>query len=143
MKIITITVAMTAMLCSIGFMTPTQQDAGDALGATDITVVKAHQGKPFSGDYHATIAGYTKNEFNAAGVQKKFGQPGFTDYPSEIYVPAGEYEVQVYYFRNLTSHRPQALYRVRHARGQVQRQQDRAEQEALRGFNKNPELLYL
>ena len=117
MKIITITIAMTAMLCSCGFMTPTQQDAGDALGTTDITVVKAHQEKPFSGNYHATIIGYTKNDSNAAGVQKKFEQPGFTDYPSESCVQAGEYEVQVYYFWSLTSHRPQALYRVHHARG--------------------------
>ena len=97
---------MTAMLCSCGFMTPTQQYVGDALGATAIAVIKTHQGKPFSGDYHATIIGYTKIESHGAGEQKKFGLPGFTDYPSEIHVLAGEYEVQVYCFKGLTSHRP-------------------------------------
>lgn len=69
-------------------------------------MVKAHQGKPFSGDYHATIIGHTKNESNGAGEQKKFGLPGFTDFPSEIHLLAGEYDVQVYCFKGLTSRRP-------------------------------------
>lgn len=110
MKKLSLAVAMTAMLCSCGFMTPTQQYAGDTLGATDIAVVKAHQGKPLSGDYHATIIGYTKNESNGAGEQKKFGLPGFTDYPREIHVLAGEYDVQVYCFKGLTGHRPRQKF---------------------------------
>jgi hypothetical protein len=105
-KKISLAVAMTALLSACGFMTPTQQYAGDALGATDIAVVKGYLGKPFSDDYHATITGYTKNESSGAGERKKFGLPGFTDYPNEIHVLAGEYEVQVYCFKGLTSHRP-------------------------------------
>ena len=38
--------------------------------------------------------------------QKKFGLPGFTDYPSEIHLLAGEYDVQIYCFKGLTSYRP-------------------------------------
>jgi hypothetical protein len=106
MKKISISAVMAAMLCSCGFMTPTQQYAGDALGATDIAVVKGYLGKPFSGDYHATITGYIKNESFGPGERKKFGLPGFTDYPNEIHVKAGEYEVQLYCFKGLTSHRP-------------------------------------
>ena len=52
MKKLSLAIAMTAMLCSCGFMTPTQQYAGDALAATAVAVIKAHQGKPFSSDYH-------------------------------------------------------------------------------------------
>jgi hypothetical protein len=105
-KKLSLAVLMTALLGACGFMTPTQQYAGDALGATDIAVVKGYLGKPFSGDYHATIIGYTKNESNGPGERKKFGLPGFTDYPNEIHVLAGEYEMQVYCFKGLTSHRP-------------------------------------
>ncbi len=106
MKKLSLAIAMTAMLCSCGFMTPTQQYAGNALAATAVAVIKAHHGKPFSGDYHATIIGHTKNEANGAGEQKKFGLPGFTDYPSEIHLLAGEYDVQIYCFKGLTSYRP-------------------------------------
>ncbi len=106
MKKITITVAMTAMLCSCGFMTPAKQYAGDALRLSDVAAIKGYLGTPFSGDYHATIIGYTKIEVSGPGERKKFGLPGFTDYPNEIHVRAGEYEVQVYCFRGLTSHQP-------------------------------------
>ena len=106
MKKISISVVMAAMLCSCGFMTPAKQYAGDGLGLSDVAVIKGYLGTPFSGDYHATIIGYTKNESNGPGELKKFGLPGFTDYPNEIHVLAGEYEVQVYCFRGLTSHRP-------------------------------------
>ena len=87
-------------------MTPAKQYAGDGLGASDIAVIKSYVGNPFSDEYHATITGYTKNEPTGPGEQKKFGLPGFTDYPSEIHVLAGEYEVQVYCFKGLSSHRP-------------------------------------
>lgn len=68
--------------------------------------IKSHVGSPFSDEYHATISGYTKSESTGFAEQKKFGLPGFTDYPKEIHVPAGEYEVQVYCFWGLTNHRP-------------------------------------
>lgn len=106
MKNIFIAAVTTAMLCSCGFMTPAKQYTGDGLGASDIAVIKSHVGNLFSDEYHATITGYTRIESNGPEEQKKFGLPGFTDYPNEIHVLAGEYEVQVYCFKGLTSHRP-------------------------------------
>ena len=106
MKTITIAVVMTATLCSCGFMTTTKQYEGDRLGVADVAVIKSHLGKPFSDEYHATISGYRRNESTGVGEQKKLGLPGFTDYPDEIHVLAGEYEVQVYCFNGLSSHRP-------------------------------------
>jgi hypothetical protein len=105
-KKIFISAVTVTMLCSCGFMTPAKQYAGDGLGPTDVAVIKGYLGTAFSGDHHATIIGYTKNESNRAGEQKRFGLPGFTDYPNEIHVLAGEYDVQVYCFKGLTSHRP-------------------------------------
>jgi len=95
-----------SMLCSCGFMTPAKQYAGDSKGVTDIAVLQSYVGTPFGDEYHATITGYTKIESNGPGEQKKFGLPGFTDYPSEIHVLPGEYEVQVYCFKGFSSHRP-------------------------------------
>ena len=106
MKKVFISVVMVTMLCSCGFMTPAKQYEGDGLGPSDVAVLKGYLGTAFSGDYHATIIGYTKNESNGPGEHKKFGLPGFTDYPNEIHVLAGRYEVQVYCFKGLTSHRP-------------------------------------
>ncbi len=106
MKKITIYVVMTTMLCACGFMTPAKQYSGDALRLSDIAVIKGYLGTLFSDDYHATIIGYTKNESIGPGERKKFGLPGFTDYPNEIHVMAGVYEVQVYCFKGPTSHRP-------------------------------------
>ena len=97
---------MAAMLCSCGFMTPAKQYEGDGQGLSDVAVIKGYLGTAFSGDYHATIIGYTKSESNGPSERKKFGLPGFSDYPNEIHVLAGEYEVQVYCFKGLTSHRP-------------------------------------
>lgn len=94
------------MQCACGFMNPAKQYAGEDLGASDIAVIKSHVGSPFPDEYHATISGYTKSESTGFAEQKKFGLPGFTDYPKEIHVPAGEYEVQVYSFWGLTNHRP-------------------------------------
>ena len=100
------------MLCSCGFMTPVKQYAGDGQGASDIAVIKSYVENPFSDEYHATIIGYTKNEPTGPGEQKKFGLPGFTDYPSEIHVLAGEYEVQVYCFKGFSSHRPRKTLKL-------------------------------
>lgn len=101
-----IAIIATSMLCSCGFMTPAKQYQGDSLGAADIAVIQSVVGTPFADDYHATIIGYTKIEPNGSGEQKEFGLPGFTDYPSEIHVLPGEYEIQVYCFKGFSSHRP-------------------------------------
>jgi hypothetical protein len=101
-----ITMIATSMLCSCGFMTPAKQYAGHSLGADEIAVIQSVVGPPFADDYHATIIGYTKIEPNGSGEQKEFGWPGFTDYPSEIHVLPGEYEIQVYCFKGFSSHRP-------------------------------------
>lgn len=94
-----------SLLCSCGFMTPAKQYAGERLDPADIAVLKSYLGTPFGAEYHATITGYTKT---GAGPneQKTFGWPGFTDYPSEIHVLPGEYEVQIYCFKGFASHRP-------------------------------------
>jgi hypothetical protein len=94
------------MLGACGFMTPVKQYAGDVQGTSGIAVIKGFVGNPFSDDFHATIRGYSKLESPGSGEQKQFGIPGFTDYPSEIQVLAGEYKVQVYCFRGFTSYRP-------------------------------------
>jgi len=87
-------------------MTPAKQYAGESLGAPSIAVIKSYVGNPFLDEYHATITGYTKLESTGPGEHKAFGLPGFTDYPNEIHVLPGEYEVQVYCFKALSSHRP-------------------------------------
>lgn len=104
-----ITIITTSMLCSCGFMTPAKQYAGDSLGAAEIAVIQSVVGPPFADAYHATISGYTKIEPSGSGEQKEFGLPGFTDYPSEIHVLPGEYEIQVYCFKGFSSHRPKKL----------------------------------
>ncbi len=106
MKNIITVIAATSMLCSCGFMTPVKQYAGDSLGVSDIAVIQAYEGNPFADEYHATIIGYKKMVSNGLGEQKEFGLPGFTDYPKEIHVLPGEYEVQVYCFKGFSSHRP-------------------------------------
>jgi hypothetical protein len=100
------------MLGACGFMTPAKQYAGDVHDVTGIALIKGHMGIPFSGDYHATITGFTKVEPTGPGEQKKFGLPGFTDYPSEIQVLAGEYKVHVYCFRGFSSYRPSTPLKV-------------------------------
>lgn len=94
-NILTAALAAT-MLAACGFMTPAKQYAGDVQGVSGIAVIKGFVGKPFSDDYHVTIPGYSKLDSTGAGEQKQFGLPGFTDYPSEIQVLAGEYKFQVY-----------------------------------------------
>ena len=94
------------MLGACGFMTPAKQYAGEVQGVSGIAVIKGFVGKPFSDDYHATIRGYSKIESSGPGEHKQFGIPGFTDYPSEIQLRAGSYNVQVYCFNGFTSYRP-------------------------------------
>ena len=106
MKNILIATVAASMLGACGFMTPAKQYAGDVQGMSGVAVVKGVVGKPFSDDFHATIRGYSKLESSGLGEDKQFGIPGFTDYPSEIQVLAGEYKVQVYCFSGFTSYRP-------------------------------------
>ncbi len=94
-------------------MTTAKQYAGDVHGVSGIAVIKGFVGKPFSDDFHATIRGYSKLESSGPGEQKQFGLPGFTDYPSEIQVLAGEYQVQVYCFSGFTSYRPSTTLPLR------------------------------
>jgi hypothetical protein len=106
MKHILIATLAASTLGACGFMTPTKQYAGDVQGLSGIAVIKGFVGKPFSDDFHVTIRGYSKLEGFGSGEQKQFGIPGFTDYPSEIQVLAGEYKVPVYCFKGFTSYRP-------------------------------------
>ena len=106
MKNILIATLVASTLGACGFLTSAKQYAGDVQGLSGIAVVKGFVGKPLSDDFHATIRGYSKLEASGSGEQKQFGIPGFTDYPSEIQVLAGEYKVQVYCFNGFTSYRP-------------------------------------
>ncbi len=106
MKRILITTLVASTLGACGFMTPAKQYAGDVQSVSGIAVIKGFAGKPFSDDFHATIRGYSRLESSGSSEQKQFGIPGFTDYPSEIQVLAGEYKVQVYCFNGFTSYRP-------------------------------------
>ena len=106
MKNILIATLVASTLGACGFMTPAKQYAGDVQDVSGIAVIKGFLGKPFSDDFHATIRGYSKLEASGSGEQKQFGIPGFTDYPSEIQVLAGDYKVQVYCFNGFTSYRP-------------------------------------
>jgi hypothetical protein len=108
MKNTLIATVAASMLGACGFMTPAKQYAGDVQGAAGIAVIKGFVGKPFSNDFHATIRGYSKLDSTGPVEEKQFGLPGFTDYPSEIQVLAGEYKVQVYCFSGFTSYRPSA-----------------------------------
>ena len=106
MKNMLIAAVAATMLGACGFMTPAKQYAGDVQEVTGVASIKAHLGIPFSDDYHATITGFTKIEPAGSGEHKRFGLPGFTDYPREIQVLAGAYKVEVYCFRGFSSYRP-------------------------------------
>jgi hypothetical protein len=106
MKNILIAAVVASMLGACGFMTPAKQYAGEVQGVSGVAVIKGFVGKPFSDEYHATIRGYSKIESSAPGKHKQFGIPGFTDFPNEIQLLAGSYNVQVYCFNGFTSYRP-------------------------------------
>ncbi len=113
MKNILISTLAASTLGACGFMTPAKQYAGDIQDVSGIAVIKGFVGKPFSDDFHSTIRGYSKLEASGLGEQKQFGIPGFTDYPSEIQVLAGDYKVQVYCFSGFTSYRPNTTLHLR------------------------------
>ena len=106
MKNTLIATVAASMLGACGFMTPAKQYSGDVQEASGVAVIKGFVGKPFSDDFHTTIRGYSKLDDAGSGEQKQFGIPGFTDYPREIHVLAGEYKVQIYCFNGFTSYRP-------------------------------------
>ena len=95
-------VTLSLLLCSCGFMTPAQQYAGDRKDASEIAVIQSYQGSPLGDEYHATISGYSYKPETGPSVVKRFGLPGFTDYPREIRLDPGVYAVELYCFKSLT-----------------------------------------
>lgn len=85
-------------LCACGFMTPVKQYDGEARHLQEITVIKAHAGRPFTSEIHATISGYMYSTPSGTSQRKSFGIKGFTDYPHMVQVLAGQYEVELYCF---------------------------------------------
>ncbi len=95
-------VPLSVMLCSCGFMTPAQQYAGDRKGMSEIAVIQSYHGSPLGDEYHATISGYATKPESGPPVVKRFGLPGFTDYPREIQLNPGSYALELYCFKSLT-----------------------------------------
>jgi hypothetical protein len=95
-------VSLSVLLCSCGFMTPAQQYAGDRKNASEIAVIQSYHGSLLGEEYHATISGYSYKPEAGASVVKRFGLPGFTDYPREIQVNPGSYALELYCFKSLT-----------------------------------------
>ena len=95
-------VLLSALLCSCGFMTPSQQYAGERKDVSEIAVIQSYLGSPLGDEYHATISGYSYKSETGASVVKRFGLPGFTDYPREIQLNPGNYALEVYCFKSLT-----------------------------------------
>jgi len=83
-------------------MTPAQQYAGQRKPMAEIAVIQSYQGRPLGDEYHATVSGYS-NKLDAGAPQvKRFGLPGFTDYPREIQLSPGTYAIELYCFKSLT-----------------------------------------
>ena len=74
-------VSLSMLLCSCGFMTPAQQYAGDRKEVSEIAVIQSYHGSPLGDEYHATISGYSYKPEAGPSSVKRFGLPGFTDYP--------------------------------------------------------------
>jgi hypothetical protein len=95
-------VLLSAVLSSCGFMTPAQQYAGEPKPAAEIAVIQSYQGSLLGDEYHATISAYASKPETGASVVKRFGLPGFTDYPKEIQLNAGNYALEMYCFKSLS-----------------------------------------
>jgi hypothetical protein len=91
--------ALTISLCSCGFMTPTKQYSGEQKSLTDIAVINAYVGVPFTDEVHATISAYSTQMPGEKYERRAFGIKGFTDYPHVIHVAPGEIDVELYCFR--------------------------------------------
>jgi len=79
-------------------MTPAQQYAGDRKGTSEIAVIQSYHGGLLGEEYHATISGYSSKPETGPSVVKRFGLPGFTDYPREIQLNPGVYSLEMYCF---------------------------------------------
>lgn len=95
-------VPLSVLLCSCGFMTPAQQYAGERKAMSEIAVIQSYHGSPLGDEYHATISGYSTKPEAGSSVVKRFGLPGFTDYPREIQLNPGVYALELYCFKSLT-----------------------------------------
>ena len=95
-------VMLSVLLSSCGFMTPAQQYAGDRKDGSEIAVIQSYHGNPLGDEYHATISGYATKPEAGPSVVKRFGLPGFTDYPREIQLIPGNYALELYCFKSLT-----------------------------------------
>jgi hypothetical protein len=95
-------VSLSVWLCSCGFMTPAQQYAGDRKHMSEIAVIQSYQGSLLGNEYHATISGYATQLEAGPQVVKRFGLPGFTDYPHEIQLNPGVYALEMYCFKSLS-----------------------------------------
>ena len=83
-------------------MAPAQQYAGDRKDMSEIAVIQSHHGNLLGEQYHATISGYSYKLGAGPSVVKRFGLPGFTDYPKEIQLNPGNYALELYCFNSLT-----------------------------------------
>ena len=97
-----VAIPLSVVRCSCGFMTPAQQYAGDRKGMSEIAVIQSYHGSPLGDEYHATISGYSIKPETGSSVVKRFGLPGFTDYPREIQLNPGVYALELYCFKSLT-----------------------------------------
>ncbi len=95
-------ISLSVSLCACGFMTPAQQYAGDQKAVSEIAVIQSYHGSPLGDEYHATISGYATKHEAGPSVVKRFGLPGFTDYPREIQLNPGVYALELYCFKSLT-----------------------------------------
>ena len=97
-----VAVPLSVLLSSCGFMTPAQQYAGERQVMSEIAVLQSYQGSLLGEEYHATISGYSTKPEMGSPVVKRFGLPGFTDYPREIQLNPGVYALELYCFKSLT-----------------------------------------
>lgn len=93
---------LSTLLGACGFMTPAQQYAGEPRPVADIAVLQAYVGSPLGDEYHATISGVSHQPPKGPSSVKRFGLPGFTDYPHQIQLTPGSYALELYCFKSLT-----------------------------------------
>lgn len=84
-------------------MTPVQQYAGARRASTEIAAIQSYHGSLFGDEYHATISGYAYTRDDHMLMVKRFGLPGFTDFPREIQLNPGNYVLELYCFKSLTN----------------------------------------
>jgi hypothetical protein len=96
------TALLSTSLCACGFMTPAQQYAGERKDASAISLIQSYAGSPLGDEYHATISGFSYTPEHGAPIVKRFGLPGFTDYPRVMELNPGSYVLELYCFKSLT-----------------------------------------